>query len=244
MKYENKFIKCIKYIMQLNVDNNIIKNDDIIDNICESLQTKLIITNTEINNEENEIKNKLKHILNISKCDYKAEIIKQPTIKDAHIYCKINQLTGQIYGPLIEYYIKIKYNMIKNNASQCIGDLTIEDKNIEIKVSNGGKCNNKFNYVQIRLNHNCEYLLTAYFIDDANLNNLGELFMFKLNKQDLIQIVLKHGGYAHGTTQKLGVISKESLEETPNNKEYALRPKYGDKCWKELLNFRIDEFIV
>ena len=185
---------------------------------------------------------KLKNLLNISKCNHKKEIIKQSAnIKDAHIYCKINHLSGQISGPLIEYYIKNKYNMIKNNSSLCIGDVKHNNKNIEIKISTGGKENNKFNYVQLRINHNCDYILTAYYLSNENLKNSGELFIFKLNKFNMKNIILKYGTYAHGTIQKLGVINKKNLDDPNNDKEYAIRPKYADKCWNELLKYRIND---
>jgi len=191
-----------------------------------------------------ETKIKLKHILESSKINHKLEIMKQDNLKDVHIYCKIYGLSGQISGPLIENYIKIKYNMIKNNPSSCIGDLKCNKKNIEIKISSGGKDNNKFNYVQLRLNHNCNYILTAYYIDNTNLDELGELFIFELNKNDIKNLILNYGGYAHGTIKKLGIISKEDLDDINNNKEYVIRTKYGDKCWNELLNFRIDEISI
>ena len=35
--------------------------------------------------------------------------------------------------------------------------------------------------------------------------------------------------------------NSETMTYTINNKEYAIRPKYGDKCWNELLSFRVDE---
>ena len=190
--------------------------------------------------EEN-IYDKLKYILCISKYNHKIEILKQPDLKYAHIYCKINQLSGQVSGPLIEYFIKNKYEMIKNNSSLCIGDLQYNKTNIEIKISNGGTENNKFNYVQLRMNHICEYILTAYYINDDNLEKMGELFIFKLNKTDMKKIIFKYGGYAHGTIQKLGVITEDDLENPSNDKEYVIRPKYGDKCWHELLNYRIQE---
>ena len=187
---------------------------------------------------------KLKHILETSKINHSTEIMKQSDLKHAHIYCKIHGLSGQLSGPLIENYIKNKYGMSKNNSSSCIGDLQYEKINIEIKVSNGGKDNNKFNFVQIRMNHSCDYILSAYYIDNSNLSECGELFLFKLNKDNIKIIVLKYGGYAHGTIQKLGYITKEDLDNITNNKEYAIRPKYGDKCWNELLTFRIHEFSV
>jgi hypothetical protein len=188
-----------------------------------------------------DIKTKLKNILGISKCIHKIEIMKQSDIKRAHIYCKINQLSGQVSGPLIEYFIKNKYGMEKNNASLCKGDLHHNLMNFEIKISTGGKENNKFNYVQLRMNHDCVYILTAYYISIDNVENEGELFIFKLNKKELKDLIYKYGGYAHGTVQKLGKITEEELDNQENDKEYAIRPKYGNKCWCELLNYRVHD---
>ncbi len=185
-----------------------------------------------------ELKIQLRHILQLSKINHTTEILKETSLKHAHIYCKIHNLSGQVTGPLIENYIKTKYSMKKISASSCLGDLCHGSTNLEIKVSNGGKENNKFNYVQIRMNHDCEYLLTAYYLDNSNVEDLGELFVFRLNKAQLRPLILKYGGYAHGTVQKLGQIKIEDLENPLNDKEYAIRPKYGDKCWKELLAFK------
>jgi hypothetical protein len=183
---------------------------------------------------------KLRQVLKLSRCNHKKEILKQSNLKTAHIYCKINHLSGQISGPLIEFYIQNKYKMTKNKSSLCIGDLQKKKVNYEIKVSTGGKENNKFNYVQLRMNHKCEYLLTAYYIDDVNIKQLGELFIFKLNKLNMKKLILKFGGYAHGTIEKLGKITAKDLNGK-NTKEYAIRPMYGDKCWKELLKYRIED---
>lgn len=188
-----------------------------------------------------DIKSKLKLVLESSKLNHTTEILKQNTIKDVHIYCKIFNLPGQISGALIEKYIKNKYIMQKNHPSLCIGDLFYRQKNIEIKISNGGKKHNRFNFVQIRLNHDCDYLLSTYYIDNDNLSELGEWFMFKIDKNSMKTLILKYGSYAYGTTQKLGKIAIEDLEDLNNNKEYAIRPKYGDECWKTLLKFRIFE---
>jgi len=123
----------------------------------------------------------------------------------------------------------------------CIGDLQLNQTNIEIKVSNGGKNNNQFNYVQLRMNHTCDYILTAYYLHESNIDTLGELFIFRLNKKDMKEMILKYGGYAHGTVKKLGPITVEDLDIATNDKEYAIRPKYGDKCWCDLLTFRIQD---
>jgi hypothetical protein len=196
-----------------------------------------------VNDADAEMKIKLKHILALSKCVHKTEILQQPDLIHAHIYCKIHQLSGQLSGPLIEHYIQEKYKMIKNSSSLCIGDLQHNQTNIEIKISNGGKDHDRFNYVQLRLNHQCEYILTAYYLNETNVDTLGELFIFKLTKHDMKRIILKHGGYAHGTIQKLGKITEMDLENPENDKEYAIRPKYGDACWRDLLPFRIQSIV-
>jgi len=165
------------------------------------------------------------------------------TIKEAHIYCKYNKISGQSSGVFIEKFIQKKFNFIKNNANLCSGDLKSKksNKNVEIKVSLGGVENNKFNFVQIRLNHNCDYILTAYYLHENNVENFGDLYIFKLNKQNIKKIILKHGQYAHGTIKKLGKITKNNIKSIENNKEYCIRPKYRSKCWNELLKHRIDE---
>ena len=134
--------------------------------------------------------------------------------------------------------------MTKNKASDCLGDLHHDGVNVEVKASLGGKTNNKFNYVQLRVNHVCEYLLTAYYLDESNIDSLGELFIFRLTKEQIRPLLLQFGGYAHGTIAKLGPITMEELQNTSNDKEYAIRPKYNDKCWKALLPFRIHEIAV
>lgn len=203
--------------------------------------TSIMVTSPE-EDQNMETKRQLRYILNLSKRDNKVEIMKQPNLKAAHIYCKINQLSGQVSGPLLENYIKMKYDMIKNSSALCIGDLQHNETNLEIKISNGGKDNNKFNYVQLRMNHVCEYLLTAYYMNEDNIETtMGELYIFKLNKADMKRMVLLHGGYAHGTLTKLGKITEEDLNNTENDKEYALRPVYGSKCWEDLLLYRIDD---
>ena len=107
--------------------------------------------------------------------------------------------------------------------------------NYEIKISLGGKFNNKFNYVQIRLNHDIDYyILTAYYLSVINLKSLGELFIFLIDKDNMKNIINNYGHYAHGTLKKNGKKTFDDLNDPYNMKEYALRPKYGDKCWNDL----------
>lgn len=184
---------------------------------------------------------KLKQLLNNSKISHKNEILKKKNLKDVHLYCKINNLSGQLSGPLIESFIKQKYSMKKNNPSSCSGDLNKNNQNFEIKASNGGKDHNKFNYVQLRMNHNCIYLFTAFYLNHNNLNKFGELFIFKIDKNAMKNLIFQFGAYAHGTKAKLGNITLKDLNDPNNDKEYSLRTKFGDSCWNELLKYRISE---
>lgn len=158
--------------------------------------------------------NKLKDHLTISKIKHNNEIMKLDTLKDAHIYCIVNNISSQKYGLLLEKFIQIKFNYIKNNSENCIGDCSKDGKNCEIKVSLGGTNHRKFNYVQIRPSHDCDiYILTAYYLSDENINSEGELYIFKLPKSKIKEIIISYGGYAHGTIQKNGRITMESLND-------------------------------
>jgi len=166
------------------------------------------------------------------------------SLKEAYIYCKINNLNGQTTGIIIENYFIYKYNMIKNNSRKCNGDVHHREENIEIKASNGGSKNRRFNFVQLRPNHKCSYILSCYYISKENLEECGECFIFKLDKEQIKDLIFKYGNYAHGTKEKLGNITRESLDDENNNNSYAIRPFYNSLCWNELLNFRIDESVV
>ena len=129
----------------------------------------------------------LKNYINLSFINHDDEILKEKTLKHAHIYCVINNINSQKYGCLIEKYIRIKHKFIKNNASNCNGDCSKDNKNIEIKSSLGGKNRNKFNWLQIRLYHDIQnYIFTAYYLNNNNVEGEGELFIFNIPKENII----------------------------------------------------------
>jgi hypothetical protein len=168
--------------------------------------------------------------------------MKLTTLKEAHTYCVIHGVSAQQYGPLLERFIRTKFNYIKNKAEDCTGDCSKDGLNSEVKVSLGGSTNSKFNFVQIRPSHDCEtYILTAYHLSPENVDSEGELYVFKVPKSDIKNIVVAHGGYAHGTIKEHGPITIDSLNDKKSIKEYALRPTIDDKCWKALLPFRVPE---
>jgi len=188
---------------------------------------------------------RLREHLTISKVNHEEQILKLATLKEAHTYCVIHGISAQQFGPLLEKFIRTKFNYIKNKAENCTGDCSKDGKNSEVKVSLGGATHAKFNFVQIRPSHDCEiYILTAYNLSYDNVESEGELFIFKVPKDDIKKIIVSFGGYAHGTIKEHGKITIESLNDKESKKEYALRPRYGDKCWIELLNYRVNEITI
>jgi hypothetical protein len=185
---------------------------------------------------------RLREHLALSKVNHEDQVMKLATLKDAHTYCVIHNVSAQQYGPLLERFIRTKFNYIKNKAEDCNGDCSKDGKNSEVKVSLGGSTHTKFNFVQIRPSHDCEtYILTAYNLSSENVESEGELYIFKVSKEDIKKIVVSFGGYAHGTIKEHGKITIESLNDEKSTKEYALRPTINDACWKALMPFQIHE---
>jgi hypothetical protein len=185
---------------------------------------------------------RLREHLAFSKVKHEDQVMKLATLKKAHTYCVIHGVSAQQYGPLLERFIRTKFNYIKNKAEDCTGDCSKDGKNSEVKVSLGGVTHNKFNFVQIRPSHDCEtYILTAYNLSSDNVESEGELYIFKVPKEDIKKFVVSFGGYAHGTIKEHGKITIESINDEKNTKEYALRPTINDACWEALMPFRVSE---
>ena len=184
----------------------------------------------------------LKERLTMLKVKHEDNVMKLITLKDAHVYCVIHNVSAQQYGPMLERFIRIKFNYIKNKAEDCIGDCSKDGKNSEVKVSLGGATHTKFNFVQIRPSHDCDtYILTAYHLSFENVDTEGELYVFKVPKEEIKKIIVLYGGYAHGTIKEHGSITLDSLNDEKSIKEYALRPIINDACWKMLISFRVPE---
>lgn len=184
----------------------------------------------------------LKEHLARSTLKHDVEILKEASWKDAHVYCVIYDISAQQYGPLLERYMQLKYSFAKNSASACTGDCSKEAKNAEVKASLGGAKHAKFNWVQLRVSHDIDYyILTAYHLDQSTVEAGGELYIFRVNKEDMLHLIAKYGTYAHGTLREHGAITMADLKDGDNKKEYALRPSFGDKCWADMLRFRITE---
>jgi hypothetical protein len=190
--------------------------------------------------EKQEKIQKLKEHLLYRNVNHEKEILNMNSLKDAIIYCIIHKLSSQKFGVYLEKYIGMKYNYQKNSSSNCIGDYNKNGMNYEFKVSLGGMNQDKFNFVQIRPFHNCNYyMFISFYLNDSNVELEGDLFIFKIPKSDINQLLFKFGSYAHGSKKQNGNITLIDLENKSNFKEYSIRTKFNDKCWKELLNYRI-----
>lgn len=182
-----------------------------------------------------------------TRTDYKTAIVREPTLKDACWYCHLHSIPANQMGTLIEHYICATTTYTPNSSSACIGDATKDGEHYEFKVSLGGKTFNKFNYVQIRLNHNVHYyLLIALHLSTANVMHSsthdGDLYLFKVPHKAMVALLRVYGQYAHGTVAKYGPV-KDSLNVDPatNEHEFALRPTYGSACWLALMPHRVTE---
>lgn len=185
---------------------------------------------------------RLREHLALSTVKHEEQVMKLDTLKEAHAYCVIHGVSAQQFGPLLERFIRTKFNYIKNKAEDCTGDCSKDGKNSEVKVSLGGATHTKFNFVQIRPSHDCDtYILTAYHLSPENVETEGELYIFKVPKSDIKNIVMSYGGYAHGTIKEHGAITVDSLNDENSIKEYAVRPVINDDCWKALMAFRVTE---
>lgn len=187
------------------------------------------------------IKKLREHIESVS-INHEQEIMKEKTLKNAHTYCVLNNVSAQQFGPLLEKFIIQKFKYNKNKSEECNGDCNKNNVNYEVKVSMGGAKHSKFNYVQIRPSHTCDmYILTAYHLSLENIESEGHLYVFKVPKNDMLNILVLYGGYAHRTKKENGAITMETLQDPTSMKEYAIRPVINDACWKELMKFVIEE---
>ena len=147
-------------------------------------------------------------------------------------------------SPQSTYMEKIvkKYLHLEDCKDVNTGDGCKNNFNYEIKVSVHSK-NSKFNFVQIRPDHKIDfYILIGYNIHYDN--DIGRAYIFKVPSDDINNLILEFGSYAHGSKEILGNITKENLKG--RNCEYALRcnpnSKKGNnfKLWNRLLEYEIE----
>ena len=129
--------------------------------------------------------------------------------------------------------------LLSKPVNETSGDGCKNGVNYEIKTSVHAK-NSKANWVQIRPDHDIHYyILIAYnmYFD----NDFGKSYIFKVPSDDMYKLIVKYGGYAHGTVKNLGKITHENLKG--RNCEYALRCEMNIcngknfDLWNELLKY-------
>jgi hypothetical protein len=190
--------------------------------------------------------------------EYLITLVKNMKIKDdqkntKNIIDKINMcdtltkkciLVREYLSPQSTIFEKIikKDLLIEPPINNTSGDGCKNNKNYEIKASVHAK-KSKINWVQIRPDHNIDfYILIAYNIYEND--NIGKAYIFKIPSDLLYDLIVKYGGYAHGTC---GVHNKITIENIKGrNCEYALRCNPNVKkgknhdLWNELLKYEVE----
>lgn len=171
----------------------------------------------------------LKNKLLSDKTDHWVKIKSLKSINEAFAYSKVN-LTGPQYGPLLEKYLINRYKWKQIQAKKMCGDIKTNRHVFELKVSLSGSEKKPFNFNGIRNQPIDFYILIAYYVDLKNSHDLGELFIFKLNKDELYALLGKH--FSHGC---------KSLWEKVDEKIKKLGVVYKSAKWSKLLKYRISE---
>lgn len=176
----------------------------------------------------------------LSKEQIMDKIKKEPTFTGKCILCR------KYFKPQstnMEQIIKEDLEM-GDKINETSGDATKSKINYEIKYSGHAK-QSKWNFVQIRPDHNInQYLLAGYNMHDESDENLGKGYVFKVPAEHMYNLIIKYGGYAHGTIKELGKITRDNLKG--RNCEYALRCNpnskkgKGKQLFDELLKYEVE----
>ena len=138
---------------------------------------------------------------------------------------------------ICKHDLKIGHSL--NNTS---GDGHKNCINYEIKSSVHAK-NSKLNFVQIRPDHNVDYYIFIAYNMYEN-ENIGKGHIFKIPSNNLYELIVNYGGYAHGTCDKLENITIDNIKG--RNCEYALRcdpnAKKGKnlELWNEFIKYEVE----
>jgi hypothetical protein len=123
------------------------------------------------------------------------------------------------------------------------GDGNKNGINYEIKASIHGQ-NSKLNFVQIRPDHDIDYYIFIAYNMYENDTNDGKAHVFKIPSYIVYELIVRFGGYAHGTCVALGKITSENIKN--RNCEYALRcdpnAKKGKSfnLWNEFMKYEVE----
>jgi hypothetical protein len=170
--------------------------------------------------------------------DILQQIEKQPTLTGKCIIAR-NYLNPQ--STKLETICK-KNLHIGPPLNKTSGDGHKNGINYEIKISIHAK-KSKINFVQIRPDHNIDfYILIAYNMYENEI--IGKAHVFKIPSTNLYNLIIKYGGYAHGTCIKLGKITNDNIKG--RNFEYALRCNPNAKkgksfeLWNKLKYYEVE----
>lgn len=154
--------------------------------------------------------------------------------------CILARMYLQPQSTLMERIIKTDLK-ISNPIDNISGDGCKNNINYEIKVSIHSK-DSKLNIVQICPDHNIDYYIVIYY--NLHNDNIGDSFILKVPCDELYNLVIKYGSYAHGTINKLGKITLKNIKG--NNNEYSLRcapnikGKKNLKLYNELIKHQVE----
>jgi hypothetical protein len=152
---------------------------------------------------------------------------------------KFTSPQSTIAEKLIRHDLKIDKPL--NNTS---GDGIKNKIRYEIKVSlHDKKCN--VNIRQIRPHHTVEfYIIVAFNLFEGEL---GEAYILKIPAVELYKLIANYGGYTHGTVDKNGPITLESILNNKNLFEYSLSPEpnatkgtKANRLWQEFLKHKVE----
>ena len=137
------------------------------------------------------------------------------------------------------YKNDLKIGKPLNNTS---GDGHKNGINYEIKSSVHAK-KSKLNFLQIRPDHNVDYYIFIAYNMYEN-DNIGKAHIFKIPSNNLYDLIVNYGGYAHGTCDKLDNITIDNIKG--RNCEYALRCNPNAKkgrnleLWNEFIKYEVE----
>ena len=121
------------------------------------------------------------------------------------------------------------------------GDGHKNDKNYEIKISIHAN-ESKINFVQIRPDHNIDYYIFIAY--NMYVGEFGKAHIFKIPSNIVYDLIVRYGGYAHGTCSVLGQITIDNIKG--RNCEYALRCNPNAKkgksfeLWNEFIKYEVE----
>jgi hypothetical protein len=131
---------------------------------------------------------------------------------------------------------------IGNKLNTTSGDGHKNGIKYEIKASVHAD-KSQINFVQIRPDHNIDnYIFIAYNMYENE--TLGNAYIFKIPSHIVYDLVVRFGGYAHGTYAILGKITSDNIKG--RNCEYALRCQPNAKkgksfeLWKEFMKYEVE----